>query len=478
MHSRSFRLRAAALATFACAARVHGQDTLSLSLTDALGRARGGEEVRLAAGRVDAATASLGTASAARLPTVRLNTTFNHVYENARAQAVGQIFNQPNTYGANLNLGVPLYQGGRATQGERAARGLRDAARAELEVTEADVSLLVMRAYLTALLADRLVAIQDSNLALADARLRQVEQFEASGRAARYDVLRARVERANAQPLAIQARGDRELALLELRRLANLPGTLPVRLTTRLTPDEALALADGAARASASADSAALAELPAVRAARLRVRAGQATARAASAGYLPTVSLNLLSGYQAYPTGFGPPLAFGGLRNIDCPAGSEPGRVCTEQNGGWFSDRSLGLTLSWPVFDGFRTRSDVRQARAQAQIAESQAAQAWENVQVEAARARTELESARAIFTAGRQTSTEAEEAFRLASLRFARGLGTQLEVSDAQLALLTARTNEARAASDLYLAAAGVSRALGRPISLPGAAPAVAPNP
>jgi outer membrane protein TolC len=151
--------------------------------------------------------------------------------------------------------------------------------------------------------------------------------------------------------------------------------------------------------------------------------------------------------------------------------------VCTEQNGGWFSDRSLGLALSWPVFDGFRTRSDVRQARAQVQIAESQAAQTWENARVEAARTRTELESARAIFTAGRQTSAEAEEAFRLASLRFARGLGTQLEVSDAQLALLTARTNEARAASELYLAAAGVSRALGRPITLPGAA-AAAPNP
>ncbi|HEX8673669.1 MAG TPA: TolC family protein, partial [Longimicrobium sp.] len=69
------------------------------------------------------------------------------------------------------------------------------------------------------------------------------------------------------------------------------------------------------------------------------------------------------------------------------------------------------------------------------------------------------------------------EEAFRLATLRYARGLGTQLEVSDAQLALLTARTNEARAAHQLYLAAAGVARALGRPVPFPGAALS-APNP
>ncbi|HEX6036998.1 TolC family protein, partial [Longimicrobium sp.] len=86
----------------------------------------------------------------------------------------------------------------------------------------------------------------------------------------------------------------------------------------------------------------------------------------------------------------------------------------------------------------------------------------------DAARARTELERARATFAAVRQTVAEAEEAFRLASLRYARGLGTQLDVSDAQLALLTARTNEAQATFDVYLASAELARALGRPIPTP----------
>ena len=61
-------------------------------------------------------------------------------------------------------------------------------------------------------------------------------------------------------------------------------------------------------------------------------------------------------------------------------------------------------------------------------------------------------------------------EAFELATLRFSRGLGTQLEVSDAQLARLTAETNEARAIYELHLAAAELARALGRPIPVPGA--------
>jgi outer membrane protein TolC len=54
--------------------------------------------------------------------------------------------------------------------------------------------------------------------------------------------------------------------------------------------------------------------------------------------------------------------------------------------------------------------------------------------------------------------------------------------VSDAQLALTVARTNEARAVYDLYLAAAGYARALGRPpqqFNLPTTTPRTAlPNP
>jgi hypothetical protein len=46
--------------------------------------------------------------------------------------------------------------------------------------------------------------------------------------------------------------------------------------------------------------------------------------------------------------------------------------------------------------------------------------------------------------------------------------VGTQLDISDAQLAQLTAETNEARAAFDLYLAAAELARSLGKPIPLP----------
>src|SRR5688500_3025169 len=102
---RTPRMHGAALVLLVLAASpaaAQGGDTLDLPLGRALQLARGGEEVGLAQRRLDAATAAVGSARAGGMPTVRLNSTFSHVYENARAQAVGQIFNQPNTYNTNL----------------------------------------------------------------------------------------------------------------------------------------------------------------------------------------------------------------------------------------------------------------------------------------------------------------------------------------------------------------------------------------
>jgi outer membrane protein TolC len=469
-HAGRRAIRGAAFVFTALAAAplaAQGGDTLDLPLGQALALARGGEEVGLATRRVDAATAAVGSAKAGGMPTVRLSSTFSHVYENARAQAVGQIFNQPNTYNTNATLSVPLFQGGRTRNATRAAVRLRDAATAEVTGAELDVSLQTLDAYLAAQLAERLVGIQERNLLLAEERVRQAEQFEEGGRGSRYDVLRARVERSNLVPTLIQARGDRDVALQELRRLTNLPPEQPLRLSTELDAGAVRAAAESLAGA-ALVDSAALEALPAVRAARLRAQAGDATVRAANAALLPTVSVNLVQGYQAFPLNWSVPIRPGGLDTVECPAGSDPDRVCTQQNGGWFSDRSLQVAVNWPVWDGNRARNDLRQLRSQAAIADLQAVQAAENARADAARARTRMDAARATFDAVRQTVAEAEEAFRLASLRYSRGLGTQLEVSDAQLALLTARTNEARATFDLYLATAELARSLGRPLPTP----------
>lgn len=432
-------------------------DSISLSLPDAISRAtRTGDEARAASAQVDVTDAQVTIARAAGLPQLRVQANQSHVYESARAAAVGQIFNQPNTYTANAVLSQSLFQGGRIVSASRAASHLRNATRLDETEVLAQVALDVQRAYLQALFAGRLAEIQDSALSLAGERLAQVQQFEKAGRASRYDVLRAGVERANLQPAVIQARSDVELALVELRRLINAPSTQPIRLTTRLDTGVVMSWVN-----QLRADNGTL-NRAAIRSAELVSSARRAGVRVARADLLPTVTISGTFGGQAFPqSGF--PTQAGRIETITCPEGSVEGRVCTQQNGGWFRDRSFGIAIGWPIFDGLRAKGAIDLASAQARLADLQLRQTRERVESEAAASKAELDRAEALFKAQGENAAQAEEAFRLANLRYTRGLTTQLEVADAQLALTVARTNQARSVYDLYLAAASYARALGR---------------
>jgi outer membrane protein TolC len=436
-------------------------DTLRLSLDQAVAIGlRQSDEIGLANAQIGVADALYSNARANALPQLRFNGTYQHVYESARGQAVGSLFNQPNTYTFNTTLAQPIFQGGRIRAGMRAGSDVRESARQdELEARSA-VTMQVQRAYLQGLYTARIAALQDSNLTVASNRVTQLEQLLGAGQAARYDVLRVRVERSNLEPVAIAARNDRELALLDLKRLLNVPVDQPLTLVTRIDSLSAASLL-------AQIDTSGTPDRAAIRSAELTVSARRLGVTVARADYYPQLALLFQTGFSAFPPiGYGVPRSRGALTPDDCPPGSAAGRLC--QNGGFFSDRQLALNLSFPIFDGFRVRSNVELAQAQYRVAELELQQQRETVALEVARARAELRRARAAYAATQQSSSEAQEAFQLAQLRFTRGLTTQLEVSDAQLALLVAQSFEARATYDLFLASADLARALGRPIPLP----------
>ena len=446
-------------------------DTLRLSIEEAVTRAvRQSDETRLSAAQLEVTEAQITTARAAGLPQIRLNGSYTQVIENARANIVGSVFGQAFTYNTNANISQTIFQGGRIFAGTRAANNSRQAARYDQAETRARVSVDVQRAYFLALLTDRLYEIQVKNLELADDRLKQVERLESGGRAARYEVLRARVGRTNLEPGLIQARSDRELSMLEVKRILNVSVDQPLVLTSALDPDALQVFI-----ASVANDSSADPVRPGVRSAEAVVDARGEGIRVARADMLPTVSAFFQTGYLALPSNNGVPTNWGQASSTLCPSGSPATRIC--QNNGWFPDRNFGVQISWPLFDGLRAKGNVDLAQAQRRVAEIQLSQAREQVQVERAQARAEFARANAAYEAQRDNAREAEEAYRLAALRFERGLDTQLDASAVQLELLIAKTNEARSIFDLYIAAAELARARGIPIPLPPTRPVAAPS-
>ncbi|MBC8142328.1 MAG: TolC family protein [Armatimonadetes bacterium] len=126
---------------------------------------------------------------------------------------------------------------------------------------------------------------------------------------------------------------------------------------------------------------------------------------------------------------------------------------------------SLGLTLSIPLYDGGATREAVKAARSDERSSLIQKDQFVRGIKAEVQQAIIAVRDAFERQSTNAQTVTQAREALRLANVRFQAGVGTQLEINDAQTALTQAETNQVNARYDYLGALARLSRATGEPV-------------
>src|SRR5690606_1848019 len=277
-------------------------------------------------------------------------------------------------------------------------------------------------------------AVEQAEAFLEEERLRH-----RAGRASDLDVMRAEVAAENLRPSLVQARNAAELALLDLKRLLDLPLKQPLVLTTELSPPSPSELATPPAASEESL----LNRRAALEAARRQVSIREQQVRIAKGAFLPTVSLQMSYGRQLYPD-----------RVFD---------FSTDPRTDWSA--TIGVQL--PIFEGFKRTAELDQARAELDAAKLQLAQLEEAIELQYRQALGERERAGAEIAARQRTVEQAERVYELTTLRYERGLATQLEVSEARLALLQARTNLAQALADFYIADAGVVRALGASVAV-----------
>lgn len=344
-------------------------------------------------------------------------------------------FGRPNTWIASLRVTQPLYVGGRVRTGLEIADQVRESLRHNLTETELETVLEVRDTYFQAVFAERLLEIAEGSYELAEAQLRQVESFAEQGTASDFDVLTARVERDNLEPEIVQARNARDVAVLNLKRLVNLPEDAKLDLTTSL--DVRVAEVDPNPLREAARDR------PVVRAAQEQISIGQGQVRIAQADYLPTVSAFAEFGWQAFPESVSP----------------------FDDN--WREDWNVGLQVSIPIFNGFETRARIREAQSGVRSAELELEQLWQSLHVELEATLGEFDRALAQIEARRATVGEAERAVELAELRFAAGSATALELSNARLLLQQARVNEAQALIEYVNALSRLERAAGGQVPL-----------
>jgi outer membrane protein TolC len=337
-----------------------------------------------------------------------------------------------NVYDARVVLQYPLYSGGRIEAQVAMAEANLRGAEATFERVKQQIVFGVRQAYFSLLLAQAGLRAAEHSTTQANEILRVAKARVATGVSPRFDQVQAEVAVATALQTQVRARNAVAQAMQGLNAFLNLPLETPLILpdpfamTSVATPIDRL-----------------LARALEVRSEVLEVRARQATAQAAIEVAESGGRLNFgLSGMYDYGNS-GP---FG------------PG---TDLSSRW----SVTLAATLMVSDGGLTRERVTEARQRLEQLKVLEVQQRQTVELDVRQAYLNLQSAREELVGAGALIAQAAEALRLANVRFAAGVGTNLEVVSAQTASSQAEVAKAQAEFNYSVARAALERAVGEAV-------------
>ena len=257
-----------------------------------------------------------------------------------------------------------------------------------------------------------------------------------AGTASAFEKTRAEVALANARVPLITANNDRRLAIEALRQQLGFSTNTPENL--RKIPQFLGALEYRPVEIElGTAMETARARRPELQRLGKLVEAGGTQVKAAQAARRPT--LDLVGGWQLRK---GATNSFG-----------------DSQNGSY-----VGLQSRWNVFDGRATTARVSQARSGLEQVRLRLTEAELAIEVQVRSAHSALQEARELAEASQKVVEQAQEALRLANVRYEAGTATQLDVLQTNVDLTTARTNQVQAYYAFNVALAELRAAMGLP--------------
>lgn len=422
---------------------VVAQPAVSLTIDEAVARALA-HAPRLAEvrARERAAEATRAAYEAAGRPSVSALTGFvrtNHVDEFGLVQPDGTrriIFPDiPSNYRVRAEIGVPLVTGGRVDALVASAEAERRAVAAESASVEADIELETVVAYWTLALARARVDVLEQAQRRADAVVSDVAARVETGLLPPNEQLSAEAQRARQRVQLIEAQNAAAVAEAQLARLVGVEPGQPIDPTTPVAGDMTIAgevgdpsvLAREAARRRAERQ--ALGD---------RAAAAEAAARAAAAALRPQLTA---------------------LAAIE-PA--RPNARFVPRVDEWNTSWDLGVTLSWSLFDGGRSRAERAAALARAEAIRAAMDDFDAAVDVDVRARQADVAAARAGLAAAAEAVAAAREARRVVGERFEAGVATTTDVLDADVALLEAELEQTRLAVALRIGQARLMRSAG----------------
>jgi outer membrane protein len=295
--------------------------------------------------------------------------------------------------------------------------------------TRQQVVLDLRTAYFGYLAARRAMKVQDETVRQNQELTKQAQGFYQVGLKAKIDVTKAEANLLQAEANLIQAKNNVSLARVGLMTALGIK-TWPYKdvedvleVTPQPRPLEEL-LAQAKERR------------PELRKNRFQQEFSQAAIKVARAGYFPTFSSTAAYGWQS----------------LDQPFSTLPSN--------WY----LGAAVTFPLFNGLNTQYSVSQSKAQLRAAVENYEVLRQNTTKEVNQAYLNVKSGWELIRANKKALEAARENLRLAWGRYQAGVGTIIEVTDAQVQFSQADLNFVQALYNYRVYEAQLDKAVGKP--------------
>jgi HAE1 family hydrophobic/amphiphilic exporter-1 len=333
----------------------------------------------------------------------------------------GEIFGgRQDIKSAEVKISQVVFTWGQVGAAIRAAKKGYDLAADQLRQAQQTVIRDVATAFFDVLVAQEGVAIAKEDLAQKERVLAETQKRQMAGTATDYDVLSSDVIVQNARPSVIRAENQVRQAKDRLRFLLAEPGVAEFTVQGSLEGaiDPAPEYAEVITRALTN-----------------RPELGQLASQKSIYGELVTIA------------------KAGNKPRVDFAAGFGKRRLSLSTLGSTGTTWNAGIYLSVPLFDGWRTKGRVAQARSDLMQLTIDEQRSRDAVSVEVRLAVDAVRESAALLNAISGTVQQAEKLVFLAEKGFELGVKTNLEVQDAQFNLRAARANLARAQRDYRVA-------------------------
>ncbi|SHI86745.1 TolC family protein [Propionispora hippei] len=337
--------------------------------------------------------------------------------------------NQGKNFSNDLAISWNVYTGGKVESGIKQARLGLTSADLAVDAARQQVKYNAASKYFTVLQTRNMVQVNKESVENLTAHLKNVQaQFEV-GTVAKTDVLRSQVELANAQQSLIKAENSYQLAVSNLNNVIGQPLNTELQIKQELGYEAyALSMDDCIAYS--------LQHRPELTQAKLSEEVNREKVKSAQAGYRPTVIVTA---------------------GTDLSDPSFPGDNYKD----WYAIAKA----SWNIFDAGATKSSVKAAQATLEESGHTLNQTKDSVQLEVRQAYLNMKEAEKRIDTSKVAVDQAQEDFKIAQVRYTAGVGTNLDVMDAQVALTEAKTNYIQALYDYNTSKADLERAMGVPV-------------